>query len=137
MAASAASDGHAEGKHPGYRPAENHRGPARAAGGGVCKTSARLFGGDRRRCRGKHEEPESDRGGGAADALPHGHHPDGSAAKLPALVPGVCGRAARSDRRCSALLPSGAPLGFVAILGVLALIGILVRNSVILIVQIE
>src|SRR3984957_234789 len=28
-----------------------------------------------------------------------------------------------------ALLPSGAPLGFVAILGVLALIGILVRNS--------
>jgi multidrug efflux pump len=36
-----------------------------------------------------------------------------------------------------ALLPSGAPLGFVAILGVLALIGILVRNSVILIVQVE
>src|SRR5207248_4471237 len=35
------------------------------------------------------------------------------------------------------LLPSGAPLGFVAILGVLALIGILVRNSVILIVQIQ
>jgi multidrug efflux pump subunit AcrB len=34
-------------------------------------------------------------------------------------------------------LPSGAPLGFVAILGVLALIGILIRNSVILIVQIE
>ncbi|WP_024512831.1 efflux RND transporter permease subunit [Bradyrhizobium sp. ARR65] len=36
-----------------------------------------------------------------------------------------------------AMLPSGAPLGFVAILGVLALIGILIRNSVILIVQIE
>jgi len=36
-----------------------------------------------------------------------------------------------------AMLPSGVPLGFVAILGVLALIGILVRNSVILIVQIE
>jgi hypothetical protein len=35
------------------------------------------------------------------------------------------------------LLPSGAPLGFVAILGVLALIGILIRNSVILIVQVE
>jgi hypothetical protein len=33
-----------------------------------------------------------------------------------------------------ALLPSGAPLGFVAILGVLAVIGILIRNSVILIV---
>ncbi|MCI0998877.1 efflux RND transporter permease subunit [Ochrobactrum soli] len=37
----------------------------------------------------------------------------------------------------AALLPSGKPLGFVAILGVLALIGILIRNSVILIVQIE
>ena len=36
-----------------------------------------------------------------------------------------------------ALLPSGSPLGFVAILGVLALIGILIRNTVILIVQIE
>ena len=37
----------------------------------------------------------------------------------------------------AALLPFGKPLGFVAILGVLALIGILIRNSVILIVQIE
>ncbi|MFD1199297.1 efflux RND transporter permease subunit [Brucella gallinifaecis] len=37
----------------------------------------------------------------------------------------------------AALLPSGKPLGFVAILGVLALIGILIRNSVILIVQVE
>src|SRR5207247_10659382 len=37
----------------------------------------------------------------------------------------------------AALLLSGAPLGFVAILGVLALIGILIRNAVILIVQIE
>jgi multidrug efflux pump subunit AcrB len=37
----------------------------------------------------------------------------------------------------AALVPSGAPLGFVALLGVLALIGILIRNSVILIVQIE
>jgi len=37
----------------------------------------------------------------------------------------------------TALLPSGAPLGFVAILGVLAQIGTLIRNSVILIVQIE
>jgi AcrB/AcrD/AcrF family len=36
-----------------------------------------------------------------------------------------------------ALLPNGAPLGFVAILVVLALTGILIRNSVILIVQIE
>ena len=37
----------------------------------------------------------------------------------------------------AALLISNAPLGFVAILGVLALIGILIRNSVILVVQIE
>jgi multidrug efflux pump subunit AcrB len=37
----------------------------------------------------------------------------------------------------AALLPSSTPLGFVAILGVLALIGILIRNSVILIMQIE
>lgn len=37
----------------------------------------------------------------------------------------------------AALVPSGAPLGFVAILGVLALIGILIRNSVILVVEIE
>ncbi len=36
-----------------------------------------------------------------------------------------------------ALVATGSPLGFVAILGVLALIGILIRNSVILIVQIE
>ncbi|MGO4559141.1 efflux RND transporter permease subunit [Rhizobiales bacterium 3FA27D7] len=36
-----------------------------------------------------------------------------------------------------ALLSSNSPMGFVALLGVLALIGILIRNSVILIVQIE
>jgi multidrug efflux pump subunit AcrB len=36
-----------------------------------------------------------------------------------------------------ALFLSGSPLGFVAILGVVALIGILIRNSVILVVQIE
>ncbi|MFT6425628.1 MAG: multidrug efflux pump subunit AcrB [Celeribacter sp.] len=37
----------------------------------------------------------------------------------------------------AALLPSGAPLGFVAILGVLALVGILIRNSIILVTEIE
>ena len=36
-----------------------------------------------------------------------------------------------------ALLSSNSPMGFVAILGILALIGILIRNSLILIVQIE
>jgi multidrug efflux pump subunit AcrB len=37
----------------------------------------------------------------------------------------------------AALLPFGQPLGFVAILGVLALIGIIIRNSVILVTQID
>lgn len=37
----------------------------------------------------------------------------------------------------AALLPSGAPLGFVAILGVLALIGILIRNSIILFQEVK
>ncbi|SFR53053.1 Multidrug efflux pump subunit AcrB [Yoonia tamlensis] len=37
----------------------------------------------------------------------------------------------------AALVPSGAPLGFVAILGVLALMGILIRNSIILVSEIE
>ncbi|WP_287031087.1 efflux RND transporter permease subunit [Pseudomonas sp. UBA6310] len=36
-----------------------------------------------------------------------------------------------------ALVPTGTPLGFVAILGVLALIGIIIRNSVILVTQID
>jgi multidrug efflux pump len=37
----------------------------------------------------------------------------------------------------AALLASGKPLGFVALLGVVALIGMIVRNSVVLVVQIE
>jgi len=36
-----------------------------------------------------------------------------------------------------ALLISGSPLGFVALLGVIALVGMIVRNSVILVEQIE
>jgi multidrug efflux pump subunit AcrB len=36
-----------------------------------------------------------------------------------------------------ALVPSGTPMGFVAILGILALIGIIIRNSVILVTQID
>ncbi|MCQ9425342.1 efflux RND transporter permease subunit [Pseudomonas sp. LJDD11] len=36
-----------------------------------------------------------------------------------------------------ALVPTGTPLGFVAILGVLALVGIIIRNSVILVTQID
>jgi multidrug efflux pump subunit AcrB len=37
----------------------------------------------------------------------------------------------------AALLPTGQPLGFVALLGVLALTGIIIRNSVILMAQID
>ena len=37
----------------------------------------------------------------------------------------------------AALLPSGQPLGFVAILGVLALVGILIRNALILMAEVE
>jgi multidrug efflux pump subunit AcrB len=37
----------------------------------------------------------------------------------------------------AALVPTGTPMGFVAILGIIALTGMIIRNSVILIVQIE
>ena len=37
----------------------------------------------------------------------------------------------------AALLPTGTPMGFVAILGVISLIGMVIRNSVILIAQID
>ncbi|MDB5395114.1 MAG: family transporter, partial [Rhodospirillales bacterium] len=37
----------------------------------------------------------------------------------------------------AALLPTGTPMGFVAILGIIALVGMIIRNSVILIDQIE
>ncbi|QXI28766.1 efflux RND transporter permease subunit [Pseudomonas vanderleydeniana] len=36
-----------------------------------------------------------------------------------------------------ALVPTGTPMGFVAILGILALIGIIIRNSVILVTQVD
>ena len=45
--------------------------------------------------------------------------------------------AARTDRHRAALLLSNRPLGFVAILGILALVGMIARNAVILIEQIE
>ena len=58
--------------------------------------------------------------------------------QLPAPVPGAQRRAARPDRRRRArLLLSGRPLGFVAILGILALLGMITKNAVILIGQIE
>ena len=98
---------------------------------------SRLLGGSRRFSRGEREEPRSDQGSHSADAVCHGHNPDDSIAELQRLFL-VCAVAPLAlVGVVLALLPSGAPLGFVAILGVLALIGILIRNSVILIVQIE
>ena len=43
----------------------------------------------------------------------------------------------RAPRVVLALVPTGTPMGFVAILGILALVGIIVRNSVILVTQID
>ena len=125
--------------HRHQRPAEDDDGPVGAEGGGVRQgTACGLFGGDRRLRGGKRQEPVAD----IVAVVPLMLFVMATvlmirAAELPSPVPGVCGRAACRDRRRHGLLPSGAPLGFVAILGVLALIGILVRNSVILIVQIE
>lgn len=54
------------------------------------------------------------------------------------LLPAFAIAPVRAGRRGGgAALPTGVPMGFVAIFGVLALIGILIRNSVIPIVQIE
>jgi len=78
-----------------------------------------------------------DRCGSAADAVHHGDDPDDPAAELFSAVPGLRRCAARIIGVVAALLPSHSPMGFVAILGILALIGILIRNSVILIIQIE
>ena len=74
----------------------------------------------------------------AADAVADAHRADGPAAELPAAVPGAERGAAGADRRrrgAAAVRTSRS--GFVAILGVLALIGMIARNSVILIDQIE
>ena len=61
--------------------------------------AGRIFGSTRRLGRGERQEPGADRGRRSADALRHGHGPDGSVAELPSPVPGVCGRAACRDRR--------------------------------------
>ena len=58
--------------------------------------------------------------------------------ELPAAVPGAADGAAGAHRRGrGAAARRGAPMGFVAILGVISLIGMVIRNSVILIDQID
>jgi hypothetical protein len=90
-----------------------------------------------RRSRGKREEPEADRGRRSADAVCHGHNPEDSAAKFPAAVPCLYDRAPCVDRRGPGFAAERSTARIRRNLGVLALIGILVRNSVILIVQIQ
>ena len=104
LAPIAASHDHAQGKRSRQRAAEDRRGSTRAEGGRVRKEIAgRILGRDRRLGRGKCEEPGADRSGRSADAFHHGDDPDGSAAKLSSIVPGVCGGAPRVDRRCHGL----------------------------------
>ena len=100
LAAITDSHDNAQGKHPRYRAAEDDRRSTRAESRRVRKRPAgRILGRDRRLGRGKREEPGPDRGGRSADALHHGDHPDDPVAKLSSVVPGVCGRAPRLDRR--------------------------------------
>ena len=61
-------------------------------------TARGIFDSDRRCRRGERQEPGSDHGRGSADAVHHGHDPDGSIAELPSVVPGVRRRATRGDR---------------------------------------
>ena len=100
LAPRADSHDHAESWHRHQRPAEDNHGSVGAESGSVREGAAgRILGGDRRLGGGERQEPGTDRGHRSIDALRHGHNPDDSAAKLPPLVPGVCGRAACRDRR--------------------------------------
>src|ERR1700732_3683186 len=168
MAASAASDGHAEGKHPGYRAADNPRGPAPAHGGRARLPTVTLKASIRDTVQPKtivdqlapqvaeFHKPLPDYSvaiGGAVEESTKSQNPIVAVVPLMLfLMPTILMVQLQSFQRLFlvfavaplavigvvlALLPRGAPLGFVAILVVLALIGILVRNSVILIVQIE
>ena len=95
----------------------------RVAVGGIAEESADLAGvGVRRR---------------AADALPDAHRADVPAAELQAAVRDPRGAAAGLIGVVAALLVFQRPLGFVAILGILSLLGMIAKNAVILVVQIE
>jgi multidrug efflux pump subunit AcrB len=89
----------------------------------------------RRYRRGEREVPGIDRRGCAVDVALDGDPPDAAAAELPAAVSSALSRTARAHRRrSSAHHRQQTP---VAILGVVALIGMILRNSVILVDQIE
>ena len=109
---------------PRYRPA---RGDA----------AERLSHRDRRLGGGERQGAGFGAGGPAGDGAGGADHPDLPVAELPARAVGAERGAARGHRRGGSLLLAQAPLGFVAILGVLALSGMIARNSVILIDQIE
>jgi multidrug efflux pump len=80
---------------------------------------------------------KSDRGRGPGDDPRDGHRAHAAAAELLAPGAGAAHRAARPHRRGRALLVFNVPFGFVAMLGTIALAGMIMRNSVILVDQID
>jgi multidrug efflux pump subunit AcrB len=91
----------------------------------------------RRRDRGIGQGREFDQGGDAADAGQRDHAADDPVAERRPHAARAADGAARPDRRRLALLIFQVPFGFVANLGVIALSGMIMRNSVILVDQIE
>ena len=63
--------------------------------------------------------------------------PDGSAAKFQKMFLVISVTPLELIGVVLALLPTGTPMGFVAILGIIALSGMIIRNSVILVDQID
>jgi hypothetical protein len=72
-----------------------------------------------------------------AQIEPDADHPDGSAAKYQKIFLAISVAPLGLIGVVLALLPTGTPMGFVAILGIVALSGMIVRNSVILVDQID
>ena len=77
------------------------------------------------------------RGGPAADAAADDDHPDDPVAQLQPLFLVLSVAPLGLIGVVAAMLLSGKPFGFVALLGVVALVGMIVRNSVVLVVQID
>ena len=71
------------------------------------------------------------------DDYPDAYGADGAARQLPPDRHGDQRGAARPHRVAVALLTTNTPMGFIAILGIIALAGMIIRNSVILVDQIE
>src|SRR5262249_7639863 len=87
--------------------------------------------------RGEQDRAEIDFQMAAAGRPRHSLLVDGPAPKSVAGGHGHGDRAARGHRRCFRIARLLAPFGFVALLGLIALAGMIMRNSVILVDQIE